>query len=133
MDLRLLSALRFVVLSTYHSNLHETSKKTYGNYQMEVSEDWHEKGEEVEDGEYNVTLITISKNSRHVGYAEFIHQDGDRLLPNNVEVDEKDQRQGLATAMYVQAEYETERTIKPHNIQSPEGRALWGQPDRPFG
>ena len=64
--------------------------------------------------------------------AEFIVKDG-RLLPNNVEVKPEFRRQGLATSMYVFAEEETGMTTHPHNIQSEEGRALWAQPNRPFG
>jgi hypothetical protein len=42
-------------------------------------------------------------------------------------------RQGLATAMYVYAERETGYTVIPSTEQTPEGKKLWSQPDRPFG
>lgn len=127
-----IAALR-VVTAAYEASEHSTNKSKYKDFDLEISEYWHEHGEEVPDGEYNMTVVYAAKKGKQIGYAEFIHKDGGVLLPNNIEIDEDERRQGLATAMYVQAENETGRTIKPHNIQSPEGRELWNQKNRPFG
>lgn len=97
-----------------------------------ASHDWHECGDEVDEGDWNMLVVYAKLEGKQVGWAEFIIKDG-YLLPNNVEVNPEFRRKGIASAMYVFAEQETGLKARPHNIQSPEGHALWNQKDRKFG
>jgi GNAT superfamily N-acetyltransferase len=67
-----------------------------------------------------------------VGSADFVLRGG-RLESSDTEVDKNYWRQGIATALYQYAEGLTGFQIKPHMTQSPAGRALWQQKNRPFG
>ncbi len=103
-----------------------------GDLELTHFEKWHELGDPVEDGEFNMYVVVARVGGEFAGSAEFIVTDG-YLLPNNVEVKEEYRRQGIATKMYVYAEQVSGLKAQPHSIQSPQGRALWANPNRPFG
>ncbi len=63
-------------------------------------------------------------------------QEPDALQCFNVEVEWGHRRRGLATTIYVLAERVTGRTMEnalDGIDQTEDGRALWHQPERPFG
>ncbi|MBA3351555.1 MAG: NUDIX domain-containing protein, partial [Blastocatellia bacterium] len=61
-----------------------------------------------------------------VASAEFYHHpDGESLVPNSVWVSDDHQGQGIASAMYSQAEDHTQKTIIPSTNQTPAGQSLW--------
>jgi len=92
--------------------------------------EWHECGDK--DTTDNMLVITAFWDSKYIGFGEFILKHN-RLLPNNIEIDPKFQRRGIATAIYVLAERTTGLTTRPHNQQTEAGRAFWAQKRRPFG
>ena len=63
--------------------------------------------------------------------------DGSDAWNQNVRTDKSYQRQGIANAMYVFAEKIFGKSLynfwAGDDKQSPEARALWAQPNRPFG
>jgi GNAT superfamily N-acetyltransferase len=95
--------------------------------------DWHECGDDADDCEWNMLVVSAKLNGELVGYAEFIIKNGG-LLPNDVSVEPKLRRHGIASAMYEFAEEETGMKTRPHSIQTSDGRKFWTQnPDRKFG
>lgn len=64
--------------------------------------------------------------------------DGDSAYCHHVKVEPEFRRRGLATAMYQYAESVFLKKLENHwhgdpETQSAEARALWAQPQRPFG
>jgi 2'-5' RNA ligase/GNAT superfamily N-acetyltransferase len=93
--------------------------------------DWHELGDPELD--QNQLYVLAYLDGKHVGSANFILK-SDYLYPNDVQVEPEYRRKGIASAMYIFAEEETELKLRPHSIQTPEGQALWHQNrDRKFG
>lgn len=88
--------------------------------------------EEHESGRPMTIVVAHDSNGEAVGSADLLHT-GDSLTANNVEVEPKHRRKGIASAMYSYAEKLTGKRIRPHNIQSSLGRALWSAPGRAFG
>ena len=104
---------------------------SFGGFRLEAQDDWHPCGDEVDDGESNMTVVCArTANGDFSGSVEFVHQKG-RLRACNLEVSIK--RSGVGTFMYVFAESVTGMTAVPHEEQSIEGQAFWSQPNRPFG
>jgi hypothetical protein len=112
----------------------------YGKFKFKIQHDWHEYGDEVEEGDWNMAIVHAfdttqegkTEDGKWAGSVDFAIRDG-HLESSNTEVDPEFQRQGLATAMYVFAENEIGMKAVPHRDQSPAGQALWRQKDRPFG
>jgi hypothetical protein len=71
-----------------------------------------------------------------IGEANFT-DDGSFAFPQNVRVAPAYQRQGIATAIYVFAEKILEKPLydfwADDPAQTSEAKALWAQPNRPFG
>lgn len=57
----------------------------------------------------------------------------DDEISGSVQVHPQHRRKGIATAMYVLAEKVSGKRFVPDTYQTPSGRALWDQPNRPFG
>jgi GNAT superfamily N-acetyltransferase len=81
-------------------------------------------------------LIEVLHGDNGVAEAEFT-DDGASAYCQNVQVDPSHQRKGIATAIYVFAENVIGKPL--YNFwgsdpkQTPAARALWAQPNRPFG
>ncbi len=81
-----------------------------------------------------MTAVTAhGPSGEQVGVAKLLHTSNGQLRPGYIVVDEDHRRRGLATAMYQHAERVTGKRILPGGVQTDEGAALWGQPNRPFG
>jgi 2'-5' RNA ligase/GNAT superfamily N-acetyltransferase len=121
-------------------------KNMYGKFKLTVEHSWHEHGDPIDDEEdvnesnwnllivnaFDTTVKQKGQPGKWVGSAEFVLRHGD-LESCNTEVDSHYWRQGIATAMYQFAEGFTGHGTSPHNEQSPAGRGLWQQKNRPFG
>ena len=128
-------------------------KKKYFQHLISKSEeldkgakgDWQKEGYTIEhfidkDGFHNVRAY--DKNSNPVGYASFSYdyvpdETGTRLTSGDlrgwdVKIHPDHQRKGLATAMYKLAEKNSGKKVIQGGT-TPEGSALWSQPNRPFG
>jgi ribosomal protein S18 acetylase RimI-like enzyme len=66
-----------------------------------------------------------------VGHAR-IYNNSDSLAASEIAIHPDHRRKGLATAMYNLAELKTGKKIV-RGTQYPDGKALWAQPNRPFG
>lgn len=72
------------------------------------------------------------KNKKRVGYVEFSEADG-HAIPHGTYVEPEHRRKGLASAMYSHYQKMTGHRLTPDEQQSDEAKALWAQPNRPFG
>lgn len=108
-----------------------------------ASDDWKKEGiifehedariDDVKPAALGVEVYAY-KNGKAIGSASFIYLDNPKALgTNHVEVDRAWQRKGIATAMYSYIEKATGLKIKVNDVQTPEGKSIWDQPDRPFG
>ena len=94
--------------------------------------DWSESGDP--NLAENAFIVYAKLNGVMVGDVEFIITKNEQLLPNKVHVEPEFRRKGIASAMYVLAEKETGMKIRRHDLQEPDGAALWDKnPDRKFG
>lgn len=78
------------------------------------------------------------KEGKKVGEALFIPQQSRDLkskilAPYRVDVHPEHRRKGIANAMYSGAETHWGKKIEHNGVQDSDGRALWNQPNRPFG
>jgi L-amino acid N-acyltransferase YncA len=80
-------------------------------------------------------MVTVRalKDGTPLGYVTFAKREDKKLDPMSLDITATYHRQGLATAMYVYAERQTGYTVIPSTEQTPAGKSLWAQPDRPFG
>jgi hypothetical protein len=80
-------------------------------------------------------VVSVVFEGKQVGYADFSN-DGMFAHCQNVQVANRHKRRGIGTAMYVFAEKVFGRPLSPlweGNENSAEAKALWSQPNRPFG
>jgi hypothetical protein len=83
-------------------------------------------------------VIMVMHRAKVVGCATFL-DDGHNALPQDLQIEMPYRRQGIATAIYVFAEKVFAKPLT--NLwewgddpeQSPEAKAFWAQPNRPFG
>lgn len=107
--------------------------------------DWQKEGyrlehSEIEPGHYLVVAKHPSiyrspipgMGNGIVGYAEF-STNRKKLIPEHTEVHREHVRKGLASGMYKYIEEITGSKIRPSRIQTDYAKALWNQPERPFG
>jgi hypothetical protein len=107
----------------YSANTTPPGRRDLG-YSIEF--DVHDDGRHVE--------LTAFHQGRFAGSCvASIPPDAQLLRMEAIDVIKEHQRKGLATAMYVWAEHRTGFTFVPALNQTLEGRALWAQPNRPFG
>ena len=80
------------------------------------------------------TVTLYDSEGNEVGFADY-SRDKDGKLRASVDVNPEFQRKGYATEMYIMIEEKTGEVIYPSSLemQSNEARALWEQPNRPFG
>src|SRR5262249_31788456 len=79
-------------------------------------------------------MVEASLNGRRVGWLRAEMNRGlGQVHADNIVVTPQHQRLGVASAMMVCTEAMTGLTMVPARNQTEEGRALWGQPNRPFG
>lgn len=106
--------------------------------------DWNKEGYEIRlahhtmNRKYPIRTITYQahdSSGNPVGHFHFTHDSKtDTLTPTIITVfDESARRKGLASAAYARAEADTGKIISKGKVQSPEAKALWSQPNRPFG
>lgn len=83
------------------------------------------------------TVTVHDSSDEEVGHAEIYHHaldpSGPKMMCSDVLVQPEHQRKGLATRMYQHAEKISGRTLHPYPEQHDDGKALWAQPNRPFG
>jgi hypothetical protein len=88
------------------------------------------------DYNFDSLFIDIRYKENIVCEASFIFFDSD-FHCQNIEVQEHYQRQGIATSVYVFAEYITKHTVNNYwdgdSIQSDAAKKMWSQKNRPFG
>jgi GNAT superfamily N-acetyltransferase len=81
-------------------------------------------------------LVRVLHGDQTVAEADFT-DDGFEAYCQNVRVDPSHQRKGIATAVYVFAETVLGKPLSnfwgSDHKQTPEAKALWAQPNRPFG
>lgn len=81
-------------------------------------------------------LVRVMHGNSVIADADFT-DDGFAPYCQNVRVDPKYQRQGVATAIFVFAEKVLGKSLHDFwgddSKQTPEAKALWAQPKRPFG
>ena len=89
-----------------------------------------------EKNQKNHHISAHDKNGEIVGFFEFnqMHHRPNELFIVNSEVHPQHQRKGLASAAYKLAQEKTGATITPEtDNQTDSAKALWSQPNRPFG
>lgn len=99
---------------------------------------WEKEGITLSHGSGSIvgkpgSWVEAHKNGEKVGYAQFHHGNKGEMVPYNVQIHPDHQRKGIGTAMYSLAEEKSGRKIVPSKSQSPGAKALWSQPNRPFG
>ncbi|MBK5275871.1 MAG: N-acetyltransferase [Desulfuromonadales bacterium] len=82
-------------------------------------------------------IVFVEYQKKDIAEAHFT-DDGNSAYCQQVNIDENHQRKGIATAMYLYAETVLGRVLENFwdddpEYQSPAARALWAQPNRPFG
>jgi 8-oxo-dGTP pyrophosphatase MutT (NUDIX family)/GNAT superfamily N-acetyltransferase len=123
----------------------DLAKGQNGDWKKEGYEIWaspnpifDEDGEEVDDDPNSFTVYAQHPKHGDVGTARFRIHRGE-LIPddsdgdNAVSVDENHQRKGLASGMYQEAENFSGMRVRPSSWQTEPGKALWNQPNAPFG
>lgn len=99
---------------------------------------------EIDGNGSQLTGYVIAKeppNEATIGYLSFsttFSQDqqgneGIYTIPGSIKVEEQYRRKGLATAMYSLAEKLSGYRIIPNQNNSIDAKAVWNQPNRPFG
>lgn len=82
-------------------------------------------------------MIKVVSGENAVAEANFTDQGSDTVIPQNIRVLESWRRQGIATAIYILAEKILGKPLcnfwSDDDKQAPEAKALWAQPNRPFG
>jgi hypothetical protein len=76
----------------------------------------------------SVTMRHMGSHIRPISEEES-HESGGE----GVNVNKDFRRQGIATAMYTHAEKASGKKLKPSHDQTSDAKALWNQPNRPFG
>lgn len=83
--------------------------------------------------ETGTSLVAVRNAAgKEVGHLEF-SRTADGLTADVVHVTEPSRRQGIGNWMYTEAERQTGLTFRESASQTAEAKALWNQPDRPFG
>ena len=82
------------------------------------------KSTDTEIGQDFLTISAIDNNGNKVGYAKFLDNGNKELEGSEVEVPEKQQKQGIASAIYSYADAMGYK-VKESVLQTPEGRSLW--------
>ncbi len=76
--------------------------------------------------------VTAHAGGQEIGHAEVYNADG-KMMVSDVMVVPSWRRQGIATKMYLLIEKITGKKLAPYGHQYDDGKAFWGQPNRPFG
>jgi GNAT superfamily N-acetyltransferase len=97
-----------------------------------LKEDYSLSLKNVEDV-YIVRAIT--ENGEKIGELRFVKSKSKpNLIGTSVVVDPNYRRQGIGSAMYVYAEKKLNmKFIKTNDVLTPDGKALWDNPNRKFG
>ena len=111
--------------------------------------DWQKEGYKIShkgslsDGD--LEIHAHDRTGSRVGSAQIDHHQGLGIVSGNTDVSEGHRRKGIASAMYAHAERVTGHRMSPvsdipsnekdgnYGHQSKDGKALWSQPNRPFG
>jgi predicted GNAT family acetyltransferase len=105
------------------------------------SGDWQKEGYKISHNHHGNSLKVHAhdKAGNKVGSLTVFPTNDDRLTANNASVDKEHRRKGLASAMYEHSEkvydkkFDPKSTKKEGRVRTPEGNALWNQPNRKFG
>ena len=97
-----------------------------------VNESYKLSLKDLGDDDYKVIAID---NGKHVGELQFIKSKFKPVLKGStVSVDPNYRRQGIGSAMYQFAEKEFNmKFVKTDDVLTPDGKALWNNPNRKFG
>jgi hypothetical protein len=100
--------------------------------------DWQPEGYEIHheiDPSGKRIFVSAHLNGQKVAELDAGHSEAEpgSLYPSMVKVDDAHRRKGLATAMYQRAEQVLGAKFKRGSYQSLAAKALWNQPNRPFG
>lgn len=103
--------------------------------------DWKKEGYKVsfEQGGSNPyaglgRFVAHDSQGNQVGYlALYLHRSKTNEMVGAVKIEEPHRRKGLASHMYSVAEKTLGKKINPDINNSPNAKALWNQPNRPFG
>jgi ribosomal protein S18 acetylase RimI-like enzyme len=97
-----------------------------------VNESYKLSLKDLGDDDYKVIAID---NGKYVGVLQFIKSKFKPVLKaSTVSVDPNYQRQGIGSAMYQFAEKEFNmKFVKTDDVLTPDGKALWNNPNRKFG
>lgn len=107
----------------------ESEKRPYGHTMNAIA--FAPSGERAALVPFGVAPYSARQDrSKHATQA---HDGNWFLYPLGTNVTEGHRGRGLASAIYAKAERFTGREVAPSPNQSPFGKALWGQGDRPFG
>jgi predicted GNAT family acetyltransferase len=79
-----------------------------------------------------LTITAVDNNGNKVGYAKFIDNGKNNLEGSEVDVPQKYQKQGIASAIYSFVDAKGYK-VKESVLQTPEGRALWKSLNRKEG
>jgi GNAT superfamily N-acetyltransferase len=133
----LLSPLDVIPYERIASSIVKPAKSLLGN-EIGTLGDWKKQGYKlVHDPktENRGWIWAYDKDGKFAGHLSYLPDEDDAsvLLPT-VYVDPQHRRKGIGTAMYQMAEEKSGKTFIPHpDRYSESARALWNQPDRPFG
>lgn len=78
-------------------------------------------------------IRAFTKDGKEAGYVNYTKWHESKQIVPWSSIKEPHRRKGLATAMYGMAERETGYTMTFDDSQSNDAKALWSQPNRPFG
>jgi 8-oxo-dGTP pyrophosphatase MutT (NUDIX family)/GNAT superfamily N-acetyltransferase len=101
-----------------------------------LDENYEEPGEDHDPTVEPFNIVAHDHLGNEVGHAEVYHHDVPPLrgmMVSDVAVHPDHQRRGIATAMYRLAEEHGGDVLHPYPEQYDDGKALWAQPNRPFG
>lgn len=126
------------LLSEQKANLHaqlDITPEDLGVRAIKRAEDQGIKFEASDDGR-DLGIVAKNESGEVVGRTILRRDEAGGLKTHPYEqtqVNADFQRKGIASAMYAYAERETGLTMRPGDSQTPNARALWENPDRPFG
>lgn len=93
----------------------------------------HESTWQPKKGSTEYHVVAHSPAGKEVGRYTFHHHPDRGLRVSTADTDSLHQRKGLASEAYRLIQRHTGLQVQPDAIQSDEAKALWNQPNRPFG
>jgi hypothetical protein len=79
------------------------------------------------------TIRVFNTAGERIGNGSYSYSDKGNLICRYIGIRESDRKLGLATAMHLEAERLSGKTLHPSPDQTDLGRSIWMRSDRPFG